>query len=625
MKPAPFGYERPRDLQAALAVLSQAEASARIIAGGQSLGPMLNLRLVEPQLIVDITGLAELKQAERRGDELVLGACVTHADIEDGRIPDMTRGAMQGVAGNIAYRAVRNRGTVGGSLSHADPAADWVSALSALGAKLTLRSRAGARTVAIEDFIVGALESALRAGEIVATIHVPALPASAHWGYVKSCRKTGEFAHAIGAVLIDPSRRNGPHRDRRDRCRADRHHRCRRTVRRTHCRRLQGSLRCTGGRRHSGKGRRVARGPSSYSCKRAEACGLRGCRMSMIELSVNRRAVRISAEPRTNLADFVREKLDLTGTHLGCEHGVCGACTVLLDGVPARSCITYAVACEGAEVTTIEGLDEDGVTTELRAAFTREHALQCGYCTPGMLVSARDLVLRLPQADERLIRVGLSGNLCRCTGYVGIIRAVQSVIEARRARNIAPEPDGGRKILGPVGSGRNVHHGADRTERMPSLGSEQTSPEPANSVEFDSGLHPGNCSDTAFQRRASARTGLCDVRRHRSRRGLSSRRVVDGAAEAGARRRCHPRQDWPDCRDVPGSRACRTQSGRHVRPHSRHRQRPAQPVFDPGRNPLSAGADRAGDARRSFHRIHAHGNAGAGRKSRGWCAISRHD
>jgi carbon-monoxide dehydrogenase medium subunit len=205
MKPAPFGYERPRDLPATLALLAEAEATAKIIAGGQSLGPMLNLRLVEPQMIVDITGLAELKQVERRGDELVLGACVTHADIEDGRIPDVTRGAMQGVAGSIAYRAVRNRGTVGGSLSHADPAADWVSALSALGAKLTLRGRSGARMVAMEDFIVGALESALRAGEIVATIHIPKRPASAHWGYVKSCRKPGEFAHAIGAILIDPS------------------------------------------------------------------------------------------------------------------------------------------------------------------------------------------------------------------------------------------------------------------------------------------------------------------------------------------------------------------------------------------------------------------------------------
>src|SRR5689334_22576241 len=205
MKPAPFGYEPPRDLQAALAMLGEAKTSAKIIAGGQSLGPMLNLRLVEPQLIVDISGLAELKQVERRGDELVLGACVTHADIEDGRIPDVTRGAMQAVAGNIAYRAVRNRGTIGGSLSHADPAADWVSALSALGATLALRSLSGARTVAMEDFIVGALESALGDGEVVEAIHVPAMPASAHWGYAKSCRKTGEFAHAIGAILIDPS------------------------------------------------------------------------------------------------------------------------------------------------------------------------------------------------------------------------------------------------------------------------------------------------------------------------------------------------------------------------------------------------------------------------------------
>ena len=204
--------------------------------------------------------------------------------------------------------------------------------------------------------------------------------------------------------------------------------------------------------------------------------------MSMIELNVNRRAVRISAEPRTNLADFVREKLDLTGTHLGCEHGVCGACTVLLDGVPTRSCITYAVACEGAEVTTIEGLDDDGVTTELRAAFTREHALQCGYCTPGMLVSARDLVLRLPQADERLIRVGLSGNLCRCTGYVGIIRAVRSVIEARRARDIAPMPGGGRKTLGPVGSGRSTNDGADCAERTALAASGQSPLEPADRV-----------------------------------------------------------------------------------------------------------------------------------------------
>src|SRR3981189_566524 len=180
----------------------------------------------------------------------------------------------------------------------------------------------------------------------------------------------------------------------------------------------------------------------------------------MIALTVNARAVKASVDPRPPLAAFLRDGLDLTGTHLGCEHGVCGACTLLLDDVPARSCITFAVACDGADVTTIEGLDDDEIAVELRAAFTREHALQCGYCTPGMLVSARDLVRRLPDADERRIRQGLSGNLCRCTGYVGIVRAVQSVIEARRVRQIAPEPDGGRKILGPVGSVRGVRDGS---------------------------------------------------------------------------------------------------------------------------------------------------------------------
>jgi len=175
--------------------------------------------------------------------------------------------------------------------------------------------------------------------------------------------------------------------------------------------------------------------------------------MIPIGLTVNARPVKASVEPRTHLADFLRDHLDLTGTHLGCEHGVCGACTLLIDDMPARSCITYAVACDGARVTTIEGLDDDEITAELRAAFAREHALQCGYCTPGMLISARDLVLRLTEPDERSVRAGLSGNLCRCTGYVGIVRAVRAVIDRRRKQGIAAIAGGGRRALGPVGSG----------------------------------------------------------------------------------------------------------------------------------------------------------------------------
>jgi carbon-monoxide dehydrogenase small subunit len=155
--------------------------------------------------------------------------------------------------------------------------------------------------------------------------------------------------------------------------------------------------------------------------------------MKRIELKVNGQSVARDVAPRRNLVDFLRDELNLTGTNVGCEHGVCGACTLEIDGAPARSCIAFAVACDGASVRTIEGFDDDPVMTDLRAAFNREHALQCGYCTPGMLVTARDIVMRLPDADEARIREELSGNLCRCTGYVGIVRAIVSVMAARKS------------------------------------------------------------------------------------------------------------------------------------------------------------------------------------------------
>lgn len=175
--------------------------------------------------------------------------------------------------------------------------------------------------------------------------------------------------------------------------------------------------------------------------------------MNRVNLTINGKTASAACEPRTHLADFLRDTHNLTGTHIGCEHGVCGACTLLVDGVPTRSCITFAAACDGAEVTTVEGLDNDEIATELRAAFSREHGLQCGYCTPGMLVSARDVVLRMQDPTEHDIRFIMSGNLCRCTGYVGITRAIQSIIADRRARGIAAVPDGGRARLGPAGSG----------------------------------------------------------------------------------------------------------------------------------------------------------------------------
>lgn len=206
MKPVNFGYERPRQLADALKLLSETTIQTKAMAGGQSLGPLLNMRLAQPDLIVDITALEELKHAEVRRDYLVLGACITHADIEDGRVPDVTGGALSGVAKTIAHRAIRNRGTIGGSLCAADPSADWPSALAALGAEVVLRSPKGTRTMPVETFMTGALETALEAGELLQTIRVPVLSPDAIWGYYKICRKAGMHAHAIGAVLLDRQR-----------------------------------------------------------------------------------------------------------------------------------------------------------------------------------------------------------------------------------------------------------------------------------------------------------------------------------------------------------------------------------------------------------------------------------
>jgi aerobic carbon-monoxide dehydrogenase medium subunit len=207
MKPARFVMERPRDLATALSMIVGADETTKIMAGGQSLGPMLNLRLVEPDRVIDVSGVQELRRVDRADGSLVIGACVTHADIEDGRVPDVANGMLARVAAGIAYRAVRNRGTIGGSLAHADPAADWVSALAALGAEVEIASYARkSRSIGIGEFVLGALDVALGADELVTAVRVPVLPSSARWGYVKHSRKVGEFAEAIGAVVIDPEK-----------------------------------------------------------------------------------------------------------------------------------------------------------------------------------------------------------------------------------------------------------------------------------------------------------------------------------------------------------------------------------------------------------------------------------
>ncbi len=154
-----------------------------------------------------------------------------------------------------------------------------------------------------------------------------------------------------------------------------------------------------------------------------------------VGLTLNGRAASGWAEPRMLLSDFLRHALGATGTHVGCEHGVCGACTVRLDGAPVRACLTLAVQAEGRRVDTVEGLAPEGTLTDLQQAFRRHHALQCGFCTPGILMSLAAWLETRPVPDESAVRALLSGHLCRCTGYSGIVAAALEVARAQAAKS----------------------------------------------------------------------------------------------------------------------------------------------------------------------------------------------
>ena len=201
MKPAPFDYVRPADWPAALALLA---AGARPVAGAQSLGPMLNLRVATPERLADLRHLPGYAGVAVSGDSVRIGAGTTHAAIEDGAVPGRLGAILAGVARRIAYRAVRNRGTLGGSLAHADPAADWVAVLSAFPGFALALGPQGERRIPLAGFVPGVMETALRSDELLAAVELPVLPEATRWGHWKFCRKPGEFSKATACVLALP-------------------------------------------------------------------------------------------------------------------------------------------------------------------------------------------------------------------------------------------------------------------------------------------------------------------------------------------------------------------------------------------------------------------------------------
>jgi len=206
MKAPAVDYVRPRSLAEAVDLLAQHRGEARVIAGGQSLVAMMNLRVASPGLLVDISRLPELSSISENSDAVSIGACVTHAAVEDGQIVDPSRGLMRRVAATLAYRAIRTRGTIGGSLALSDPAAEWPAVLTALDAEIVARGPVGRRSIKCAEFTTGVYETNLAADEIIESIRVPKLPAGARWGYLKLSRKSGEFANALAVVVADHAR-----------------------------------------------------------------------------------------------------------------------------------------------------------------------------------------------------------------------------------------------------------------------------------------------------------------------------------------------------------------------------------------------------------------------------------
>lgn len=207
MKAPAFEYVRPRSLDEAAAILAERSGEAQLLAGGQSLLAMMNLRLAAPDLLIDISRLPELATIGEDAGSVTLGAGVTHAAIEDGRVPDPSRGLLPRAAATLAYRAVRNRGTLGGSLALADPAGEWPCLLAALDAEAILHGPAGRRSVPCAGFVTGIYETARAADEIIEAVRVPKLATDARWGYVKLARKSGAFANALAAVVADREHR----------------------------------------------------------------------------------------------------------------------------------------------------------------------------------------------------------------------------------------------------------------------------------------------------------------------------------------------------------------------------------------------------------------------------------
>ena len=434
-----------------MALLDTHQGDGKVLAGGQSLMPLLNMRLARPNIVVDINRIKELNYVRASDGGIAIGALARQRALQTEKLIAERVPILQEAAYYIAHPQIRSRGTICGSIAHADPAAELPALALALDAEMTLTSAKAARTVGAETFFQSFFTTALEANEILTEVRFPAPPKDSAWSVLEISRRHGDFAIAgiVAGLALDPDRQVIAHArlvyfgvgPTPIRVKAAEEA-------------LIGQAAARAGLR-SGSAKRQAghRSQQRYSCQRRIPPCRRGdldqaraprraaetrkklmATTRTVKVRVNGVAYEQTVEARKTLVDFLREDVGLTGTNVGCEHGVCGACTILMNGEAVRSCIMLAAQADGAELMTVEGLAKPGGELHpIQESFREKHGLQCGFCTPGFLMTTYELLNKHPDADEEEIKEWLSGHLCRCTGYQDILESVK--LAASRLRN----------------------------------------------------------------------------------------------------------------------------------------------------------------------------------------------
>jgi len=483
MKAAAFAYSRPDSIEEACALLAS-DDGARLIAGGQTLVPLMAMRLARPTRLIDIARVPGLAFLREEQDAIVIGATTTQHAAEAHALVREKLPLLAHALPWVGHAATRARGTIGGSLANADPAAEIALVAVTLGATLVYRDGAHDLEIAAADFFVGPMVTALPATGMLTAVRFPVwrerIGVAVH--EVSSRRSDFAFASAaaqvalasdgtcariaigVGAATEFPLRLAAAEqrligtRPTPDAIRAavgealadvapmaDLHASAeyRRRVARSLAVRAVADA-CRDAESVSARSVEPVRLAAGMTEDKLRETRQTRCR-DMVgfapaqptrQLNVNRETYRVEVEPRTTLLDCLRDQVGLTGAHAGCEHGVCGACTVLLDGVAVRSCLMFAVQADGRDITTIEGLTPaPGELSVLQDAFCETHGLQCGYCTPAMILAAHALLAANPSPTRDEIVEAISGNLCRCTGYAQIVEAIALAAERLRGAN----------------------------------------------------------------------------------------------------------------------------------------------------------------------------------------------